>query len=84
VIAEGREDGALLLRSAEPLGPYAPSIAHLFRDHAEAHPHRLLTAQRDDDGWRSVTWGAARAAADGLAQAFLDRGLGPDRPLLIL
>src|SRR5436190_4454650 len=84
VIAEGREDGTLLLRSAQPLGPSAPSIAHQFRDHAEAHPDRLLTAQRDGEEWRTVTWGAARAAADGLAQAFLDRGLGPDRPLLIL
>ena len=84
VIAEGREDGTLLLRSAEPLGPFAPSMAHLFRRHAEAHPDRLLTAQREDDHWRSVTWGEGRTAADGLAQAFLDRGLGPDRPLMIL
>ena len=84
VIAEGREDGTLVLRSAEPLGPFAPSMAHLFRRHAEAHPDRLLTAQREDDHWRSVTWGEGRTAADGLAQAFLDRGLGPDRPLMIL
>ena len=84
VIAEGREDGTVLLRSAEPLGPFAPSMAHLFRRHAEAHPDRLLTAQREDDHWRSVTWGEGRTAADGLAQAFLDRGLGPDRPLMIL
>jgi len=84
VIAEGREDGTLLLRSAEPLGPYAPSMAHLFRDHAEAHPDRPLTSQREGERWRSVTWGEARTAADGLAQAFLDRGLRPDRPLMIL
>ena len=84
VIAEGREDGTVLLRSAEPLGPFAPSMAHLFRRHAEAHPDRLLTAEREDDHWRSVTWGEGRTAADGLAQAFLDRGLGPDRPLMIL
>ena len=57
VIAEGREDGTLVLRSAEPLGPFAPSMAHLFRRHAKAHPDRLLAAQREDDHWRSVTWG---------------------------
>ena len=84
VIAERRDDGTLLLRSAEPLGPYARSMAHLFRDHAEAHPDRPLAAQREGERWRSVTWGEARTAADGLAQAFLDRGLGPDRPVMIL
>jgi feruloyl-CoA synthase len=84
VIAEGHDDGTLLLRSAEPLGPYAPSMAHLFRDHADAHPDRPLTAQREGEDWRSVSWREARTAADGLAQAFLDRGLGPDRPLMIL
>ena len=84
VIAEGRDDGTLLLRSAEPLGPYAPSMAHLFRDHADAHADRPLTAQREGEQWRSVSWGEARMVADGLAQAFLDRGLGPDRPLMVL
>jgi feruloyl-CoA synthase len=84
VIAEGHDDGTLLLRSAEPLGPYAPSMAHLFRDHADAHPDRPLAAQREGEDWRSVSWREARTAADGLAQAFLDRGLGPDRPLMIL
>ena len=84
VIAEGRDDGTLLLRSAEPLGPYAPSMSHLFRDHADAHPDRPLTAQREGEQWRSVGWGEARMVADGLAQAFLDRGLGPDRPLMVL
>src|SRR3954447_23426074 len=42
VVAEERADGALLLRSAEPLGAYAPSMAHLFRAGAEAHPQRGL------------------------------------------
>jgi feruloyl-CoA synthase len=31
-----------------------------------------------------LSWGQAREQADRLAQALLDRGLGPDRPLLIL
>ena len=84
VIAEGRDDGTLLLRSAEPLGRYAPSMGHLFRDHADAHADRPLTAQREGEQWRSVSWGEARMVADGLAQAFLDRGLGPDRPLMVL
>jgi feruloyl-CoA synthase len=84
VVVERRNDGSLLLRSAEELGPHAPSVAHLFRDHAEAHPERVLAAQRDGGDWRTISWGTARATADALAQAFLDRGLGADRPLMIL
>jgi feruloyl-CoA synthase len=84
IAAEHRADGSTLLTSEEPLGTYAPSMAHLFRHHASEHPDRLLAAERDGDGWRELTWGEARANADALAQAFLDRGLGRDRPLMIL
>jgi feruloyl-CoA synthase len=83
-IMERRADGAILLRSAEPLGEYAPSMAHLFRTGALAHPDRILAAEREGDGWRTLTWGAARTRADALAQALLDHGLGADRPLMVL
>jgi feruloyl-CoA synthase len=84
IAAERRPDGSTLLASAEPLGAYAPSMAQVFRHHATEHPERLLAAERDGDGWRELTWGEARASADAIAQAFLDRRLGPDRPLMVL
>jgi feruloyl-CoA synthase len=84
IVAESRADGAILLRSSEPLGDYAPSMAHVFRAGAAAHPERVLAGRRDGDGWATVTWGAARERADALAQALLDRGLGPGRPLMVL
>ncbi|MEA2284628.1 MAG: feruloyl-CoA synthase [Solirubrobacteraceae bacterium] len=83
-IMERRDDGVLVLRSAEPLGDHAPSMAHLFRSGAEAHPERVLATRREGDGRRALTWGAARERADALAQALLDHGLGPDRPLMVL
>src|ERR671931_418132 len=69
--AERRADGAILLRSAEPLGEFAPSIAHLFRAGSEAHPDRVLAAQRPPGGaaWETLTWGEARRRADAIAQA---------------
>src|SRR5919198_1923651 len=84
--AERRADGAILLRSAEPLGEFAPSMAHLFRAGSEAHPERVLAAQRPPGGaaWETLTWGEARRRADAIAQALLEHGLGPERPLLIL
>jgi feruloyl-CoA synthase len=88
IAMETRPDGAILLRSTEPLGEHAPSMAHLFRAGAAAHPERVLAAQRPRDGaadrWETLTWGEARERADAVAQALLEHGLGPERPLLIL
>jgi feruloyl-CoA synthase len=84
ITAERRADGATILRSTEPLGEYEPTLAHLLRRRAGKHPERILAAERTADGWRSVTYGEARAVADRLAQAFVDRGLSSDRPLMIL
>jgi feruloyl-CoA synthase len=86
IVAEARPGGALVLRSTDPLGDHPPSLVHAFRAHAEAHPDRVLAAERPGggDAWATLTWGEARAQADGVAQALLDRGLSADRPLMIL
>src|SRR3954454_10528907 len=82
--ADRRPDGALLLRSTEPLAGHPVSVVHSFREHAAAHPDRLLLAERDaDGGWARSSWGEAREQADRLAQGLLDRGLA-DRPVLVL
>src|SRR3954467_13946007 len=84
VVADERADGALLLRSADPLGPYAPSMAHLFRAGAEAHPERVLATEPDVSRRRALRWGEARERADAIAQGLLEHGLGPERPLMVL
>ena len=84
VAADRRADGAIVLRSEDQLGPYAPSMAHLLRAGAVRHPDRTLATARDGPGRRALTWGDARARADAVAQALLERGLGPQRPLLVL
>ncbi|UGS34394.1 feruloyl-CoA synthase [Capillimicrobium parvum] len=83
VLVEDRGD-VVLLRSADELGEHAPTLGHLLRRHGERAPDALLAAQRHDGGWRRLTWGDARHAADAVGQAMLDRGLGADRPLMIL
>src|SRR3954452_5497589 len=84
IAAERRPDGALLLRSTEPLAGHPVSVVHSFRQHAAAHPDRLLVAERGADGeWARTTWGEAREQADRLAQGLIDRGLA-DRPVLVL
>ena len=81
-VGQGPE-GRLIVRSTEPLGEHAVSVVHDFRAISEAHPDRLLVAERDGDDWARLTWGDARAQVDRLAQGLLDRGLA-DRPVMVL
>ena len=85
VVSENADDGSVILRSAEPLGAYPSTVMHSVRAWADLDPDHLLVAERGPDGvWRGCSYGAAVAAANGIGQALLDRGLGPDRPLLVL
>jgi feruloyl-CoA synthase len=77
-----RGDGSVLLSSGTTLGPSAPSVAAMFRA-AFADPERVLVAERDGDGWRTVSWARARAAADAIGQSLLDRDPG-GRPVAVL
>lgn len=97
--SETRPDGAVLLRSRDPLAPHEPSLVHAFRAGAAAHPERLLVAERADvgtapdpasgetasarSGWRRATWGALAERAERIAAGLLLRGLA-DRPVMIL
>lgn len=82
---EHRRDGAIILRALQELGDFEPSIACVLRSKAAEHPDRTLAAQRGaGDRWETLSYGAARAQADALAQSLLDLGLGPDRPLMVL
>lgn len=81
---EDLPDGRTLLRSTEPLDAHPVSVVHEFRAHADAHPDRLLVAERDGaGGWARTSWGAMRDRVDRLAQGLLDRGLA-DRPVMVL
>ena len=85
VVMARRPDGTIVLGSRVPPAPWEESVPVVLREHAAAHPDRPLAAQRDgQDRWVPLTYGEARARADALAQSFLELGLGPDRPLLVL
>jgi len=83
VSREERPDGSVVLRSRQPLGPYPGSMVEVFAQRAREHPGRTLVAQRDGDGWRSVSWGHAAALVQALAQNLAGRG-APGRPVMIL
>ncbi|MFP6746758.1 MAG: feruloyl-CoA synthase [Alphaproteobacteria bacterium] len=83
-----REDGSIILSSPHPLSQGVRQLGVYLRHWAAAAPERAFLAERDEGasgrGWRELTFGAARSQADAISQALLDRGLGPERPLMIL
>ncbi len=80
-----RPDGCVLLRSTDPLRDYPATVVHSMRAWAAASPDHPLVAERTPAGpWRTCSYGEAAATAEAIGQGLLDRGLGPDRPLLVL
>jgi feruloyl-CoA synthase len=84
VEVERRADGAMILRSPVELGATARCIGDKLAGWASWMPHRVFLAERQGAGWRRVTYGEAHEAARAIGQALLNRGLGPERPVLIL
>src|SRR5262245_48685681 len=82
---ERRADGSTVLRSTRRLESVPRSLGVLLERWAAAAPERLFLAEREQaGGWRKLTYEAAAQSANSIGQSLLDRGLGPERPLLIL
>jgi len=90
IAVERKSDGTVYIRSNHPIGEMPRSIAHLLEARAAEHPDRNFIGQRQmlPDGktgdWKYITYGEANARANAVAQALLNRGLGPDAPLMVL
>ncbi len=84
VRVEKRADGATILRSPQPLEPYARAVGDWLVQWRERAPERTFLAERKGDGWRRVSYRDALAHARRIGQALLDHGLGPDKPVAIL
>jgi feruloyl-CoA synthase len=76
--------GGMILRSPQILGISAWRIGDKLAHWASWMPHRVFLAERAGAGWRRLPYGEADEAARAIGQALLNRGLGPDRPLMIL
>ena len=78
-------DGGVILKSNDPLRDYETQLGDLMRRWADARPDAIFLAERTDGGdWRRVTYAEARQLCDAISQSLLDRGLGPDRPVMLL
>jgi feruloyl-CoA synthase len=83
---ERRADGTMVLRSRHKLGPYERHIPALLAKWAAQAPDRTWLAQRrgPQRQWLKLSYAQAKAQVDSITQALLDRGFGPDRPVMIL
>jgi len=81
-----RRDGDVWhVRSSEALAPYPKRMTDCLVAGAERHPDRVLAAQRGaDGGWITITYAQMLQRARAIGQALLDRGLSPERPLVVL
>lgn len=79
-----RTDGTILMTHRGTAPALAPSIPARIAHWAQISPDAVAIAERAGDGWRRVTcaglWDAMRRVGGGL----LERGLGPDHPVMIL
>lgn len=85
VDVESIPGGGYLLRSPMPLAPYEKSLGAMLRRWAKEAPDRVFLGERDASGqWRLLTYLETARMADSVAQALIDRKLGPHRPVMIL
>ncbi len=82
---ERRADGSFIIRPDEKLEDYPRVLTERLIQWAAAAPGRELAAKRHAGGpWRYLRYGEALEKVRSLGQAFLDRGLSPDRPIAML
>jgi feruloyl-CoA synthase len=81
---EKRADGSMLLRSPQKLGRYARCVTEWLVQWSDLAPDRVFLAERSADGWRKLSYRETYGAVRRIAQALLERGLGPEKPLAIL
>lgn len=79
------QDGGMILRSPQRLGPYSRSVGEYLLHWGHTTPDHLFLAERDaSGGWRKLSYGEALGSVRNIAQALLDRKLSVERPLAIL
>ena len=92
---ENRPDGTIYMRETSELASYLPSMPACLRHWAGTAPDRVWLAQRPHPAadWVRLGYGEAFEQASRIAHQFLSwqrdgqtdgRGLGPERPVMIL
>ena len=81
---EARGDGGFILRSAASLGKIESSVGRWLDRWASVRPEAIFLTEPGGRTRRRLSYGVARTRVRSLAAGLLARGLGPERPLVIL
>jgi feruloyl-CoA synthase len=81
---ERRAGGELVLTNPTPYAQTFQTLAAALEHWSEATPDRVWLAERSGAGWRTLTFGEARARIEALAAGLAGLGLTGPAPLLIL
>ncbi len=84
VRVEKRADGTTVLRSPQPLVPYARAVGDWLVHWYERAPGRTFIAERKGNGWRRVSYRDALSDARRIGQALLNLKLDATKPVAIL
>jgi len=82
---EDLREGQFILRSTDPLEPYADNLLQHLEYWADESPDRVFLAQRDDNGdWIKITFSEVRLRARAISQALIARGFAMGDPIMVL
>jgi feruloyl-CoA synthase len=80
-----RDDGSIILRSPEPLQPYARCVGEWVERWARETPDAIAIGERDRKGaWRRLSWRDVRGTLGSIAQSLLELRLPGQKPVVIL
>jgi feruloyl-CoA synthase len=84
VDVERRSDGTLVVRSPEPLRPYARCVGEYLERWAAEKPDNVFLAERRGDAWRKITWKETLRQVYAIATAFLSQRVSVEHPVAVL
>lgn len=91
VDVERREDGSIVLENPHPMGDPAANVIEPLKKWATETPDNVWLAKRQAPkpgqtfgDWEKITYAQAYDRVRRIAQALIDRGVGPGKPLMIL
>ncbi|MGE4339199.1 MAG: feruloyl-CoA synthase, partial [Pigmentiphaga sp.] len=84
-LQEDLPGGGFILRSPDPLQPYARCIGEWLEHWAVATPDTVALAERDAQGeWRRFTYAQLRQAVGAIGQSLIDMQLPAGAPVVVL
>ena len=81
---ETRDDGTLILRSPLKLEKSEVNVGNKFRKICEQFPENIWLAERDDGGWRKLSYKNALQSINSISQYLIDKGLNQNKTIMIL